>query len=145
VPAGQFAFDDERQSLLDAGTNTGYFKWAGLHVQSVSEGAARICFTPRREMFTPWDTLNGGVLNGLIEFPSFVALLTLLDPGQSAVTNDIFLQHMRPLPDGEYVMEGRVLRRGKRMAWTEVGVTNGGALVTVARVTKTIIPAPRSQ
>jgi uncharacterized protein (TIGR00369 family) len=134
-----YRFDDARQDLLDAALG-GYFGWAGMRLDQVSPGRAVASFRPRAEMLTPWGTLNGGVINGLLEMPSFVALLTELRPGELAVTNDLFLQHLRPLPgDAEYVLEGKLLRRGKSMAWTEVSVGVGGKIVTLARITKTVV------
>ena len=138
MTASPYILDARRQALLD-GSFTGYSAWAGLRLDSLSDGAATISFSPRAEMLSPWGTLNGGVLNGLVEMPSFVALLTMLEPGELPVTNDIFLQHIRPLPAGEYVMEGRVVRRGRTMGWTEVDVRCEGKPVTLARITKTIL------
>jgi uncharacterized protein (TIGR00369 family) len=134
----RFRFASHQQELLDHALS-GYFGWAGMRLIDASSGAARVGFRPRAEMLTPWNTLNGGVINGLLELPSFVALLTLLEAGELPVTNDVFLQHLRPLPgDADYVLDGSVIRRGKSMAWTEVAVRAGGEVVSIARITKTI-------
>jgi acyl-coenzyme A thioesterase PaaI-like protein len=88
----------------------------------------------------------------LLELPSFLALLAELRPNELPVTNDLFLQHVRPLPgSSEYFLDGKLLRRGRSMAWTEVTVSVDDQIVTFARITKTIIaapgqnPAPQSQ
>jgi acyl-coenzyme A thioesterase PaaI-like protein len=138
-----YLFDDVRRELLD-GALTGYFGWAGTQLRGVQCGRALVSFRPRPEMLTPWGTLNGGVINGLVELPSFVAPLTELRPNELPVTNDLFLQHIRPLPgDSEYVLEGRLLRRGRSMAWTEVTVRVDDQIVTLARITKTIVASTR--
>jgi acyl-coenzyme A thioesterase PaaI-like protein len=94
-------------------------------------------------MLTPWGTLNGSVMNGLLELPSFVALLPELERGELPVTNDIFIQHLRGLPgEAEYALEGRVLRRGKSMAWTEAQARVGGRICSLARITKTLVEGP---
>ena len=90
-------------------------------------------------MLTPWGTLNGGVLNALIEVPAFFALLTELEPNELPVTNDVFLQHVRPLHgDCEYHLTGRILRKGKSMAWLEATAVGNGKPCTFARITKTL-------
>jgi acyl-coenzyme A thioesterase PaaI-like protein len=79
------------------------------------------------------------VLNSLVEAPAFLALLTALEPNELPVTNDIFLQHVRPLPgDVEYELTGSLLRKGRTMAWLESTAWVGGKACTFARLTKTL-------
>jgi len=128
-----------QKALLDTATSTGYGLWSGVECREVGDGVGRITFKPRAEMLTPWGTLNGGVVTSLVEIPSFISLLTTLKDDELPVTNDIFLQHMRPLPgDCVYEMVGKLIRRGKSMAWTDVAVIANGATVSIARITKTI-------
>ncbi len=134
-----FTLTREQQAFYEQTFNSGYNSWAGLKLKEVRPGFARIAFRPRPEMLTPWGTLNGGVLNSLIEVPAFLALLPSLEAGERPVTNDIFLQHVRPLPgDAEYELTGRLLRRGKTMAWLESTAWVGGKECTFARLTKTL-------
>jgi acyl-coenzyme A thioesterase PaaI-like protein len=135
----QWQRDFLREQVLDAD----YYRWLGVEVLGVDAGVSQLRFRPRREMLTPWGTLNGSVMNGLLELPSFVALLPELERGELPVTSDIFVQHLRGLPgDVEYALEGRVLRRGKAMAWTEAQALVGGRPHSLARITKTLIAGP---
>jgi uncharacterized protein (TIGR00369 family) len=125
-----------REQVLDAE----YYRWLGVEVLEVVRGASRLRFRARKEMLTPWGTLNGSVMNGLLELPSFVALLPELARGELPVTSDIFIQHLRGLPgDAEYVLEGRVLRKGKGMAWTEAQASVSGRAHSLARITKSLV------
>ncbi|AZI36501.1 hypothetical protein NT2_05_00580 [Caenibius tardaugens NBRC 16725] len=136
-----FAFTPAQQGFIDAALGSGYNLWSGIRLLEARRGFARVAFRPRAEMLTPWGTLNGSVMNGLVEVPSFVALVTELAESELPVTSDIFIQHARPMPgDVEYVMEGTLLRRGRTMAWTDVTVLVDGKPVTYARITKTIVP-----
>jgi acyl-coenzyme A thioesterase PaaI-like protein len=129
----------EQQAFFNTAFDSGYNRWAGLKLLELKPGFARIGFTPRPEMLTPWGTLNGGVLNSLVEVPAFLALLTELQPNELPVTNDIFLQHVRPLPgDAEYELTGRLLRKGRTMAWLESTAWMAGKECTFARLTKTL-------
>ncbi len=132
---------DGRRALFEAAF-TGYFGWCGVRPIEFGEGIAVVALKPRAEILTPWGTLNGGVVNALVEQPTYLALLTLLKEGEFPMTNDAFIQHMRPLPgDAEYTLRSTVLRRGKSMAWINTDVFANGALVSTARITKTILPA----
>lgn len=134
-----FALTPEQQAFFETAFYSGYNRWAGLKLLELKPGFARIGFTPRAEMLTPWSTLNGGVLNSLVEVPAFLALLTALEPDELPVTNDIFLQHVRPLPgDAEYELTGTLLRKGRTMAWLESTAWVGGKECTFARLTKTL-------
>lgn len=139
MPAS-FTFSPAQQAMLEQALGTGFGRWAGVQLLAVEPGWARLVFKPRAEMLTPWGTLNGSVINGLLELPAWVALLTALEPEEFPVTNDFFLQHMRPLPGAaEYTMEGRLLRRGKTMAWAEATAYVDGKACSMARITKTLI------
>ena len=134
-----FTLTTEQQAFFDTAFDSGYNRWAGLKLLELKPGFARIGFTPRPEMLTPWGTLNGGVLNSLVEVPAFLALLSELQPHELPVTNDIFLQHVRPLPgDAEYELTGQLLRKGRTMAWLEATVWIAGKECTFARLTKTL-------
>jgi acyl-coenzyme A thioesterase PaaI-like protein len=134
-----FALTAAQQAFFETTFNGGYNRWAGLKLLELKPGFARIGFLPRTEMLTPWGTLNGGVLNSLVEVSAFLALLTVLEPNELPVTNDIFLQHVRPLPgDMEYELTGSLLRRGRTMAWLESTAWVGGKECTFARLTKTL-------
>jgi acyl-coenzyme A thioesterase PaaI-like protein len=139
----RFPFSPSQRALLQRALHNGYNQWAGLRLLEVKQGFARLSFRPRAEMLTPWGTLNGGVINSLVEVPAFVALLTELPPLFLPVTNDIFLQHVRPLPgDVEYELTGRLLRIGKSMAWLESAALIDGKPHTLVRITKTLAEMP---
>ena len=135
-----FTLTAGQQAFLDTALTSGYSQWCGARLAEVRRGYARMTFRPRAETLTPWGTLNGSVMNSLVELPSFVALVTELAEGELPVTSDIFIQHVRPMPgDADYVLEGRVLRRGRTMAWTDVVARVDGKEVSFARITKSIV------
>ncbi len=136
----KFALTPAQQALFQTTFNHGYNRWSGVRLAEMRPGFARLALLPRAEMLTPWGTLNGSVLNSLVEVAAFYALLTELGDDELPVTNDIFLQHVRPLPgDAEYELTGQLLRRGRTMAWLEATVFVGGKPCTFARLTKTLL------
>lgn len=135
--------DWQRQFLREQVLDAEYYRWLGVEVVEVARGTSRLHFRARKEMLTPWGTLNGSVMNGLLELPSFVALLPELERGELPVTSDIFIQYLRGLPgDAEYVLEGHVLRKGKGMAWTEAQASVAGRPHSLARITKSLVAGP---
>ena len=135
-----FALTPAQQELFDTTFSTGFTRWTGVRLVELRQGFARLALLPRSEMLTPWGTLNGSVVNSLVEISAFYALLTELGPNELPVTNDIFLQHVRPLPgDAEYELTGQVLRKGRSMAWLESTAWVGGRACSFARLTKTLV------
>lgn len=135
-----YPWNDFQRKYLHDSFNTGYGQWCGVQLLEVRSGYARLGFRPRSEMLTPWGTLNGSVVNGILEMPSFVALLTELEEGYLPVTNDFFLQHVRPLPGAaDYELVGTLLRKGRTMAWTEATALVDGKPVSFARITKSLV------
>jgi uncharacterized protein (TIGR00369 family) len=138
--ATSFNLPAAQQDLFNITFNSGYNQWAQLRLLEMRRGFARLGFTPRAEMLAPWGTLNGGVLNSLVEASAFYALLPELSPNELPVTNDIFLQHVRPLPgDADYELTGQVLHKSQRMVWLESIAWVNGKECTFARLTKTLI------
>ena len=117
-----------------------FYGWLGLGLENLGGGASRVRFLPREELLVSGNTLDGSVLNAVLEVPSFLALLCELQEGEVAVTNDIFVQQLRPVSGGtEVMLEGRLIRRGRRMAWTEAQACVDGKVCALARITKTLL------
>ncbi len=120
-----------------------FYEWLGLRLESVGGGVSQVRFNPREELISRHNMLDGSVLNAVLEVPSFLALLCELRDGENAVTNDIFVQQLRPVSGGsEILLEGRLNRRGRTMAWTEAQASVDGKVCALARITKTILPPP---
>ncbi len=116
-----------------------YYVWARTELVELEAGRALVHVRPREEMITPWGGFNGGVLNGLLELPAFLALLGSLDQGEFAVTADIYAQHAKALPGDRVIqLEGRLLRRGRSLAWAESTASIDGQAHSFARITKAI-------
>ncbi|HQR04256.1 MAG: PaaI family thioesterase [Proteobacteria bacterium] len=141
LPTDSIPLAEHQQRMLGYALETGFFAWAGVRLSRLEHGATEVVLTPRAEMLTPWGTLNGAVINALVELPAYLALATRIPAGLLPVTNDIFLQHLRPLPGAvEYSAIGRVLRMGKSMAWLETEVRVDGKATSLARITKSLVP-----
>ncbi len=119
--------------------DTAFHRWAGLELLQVAPGMAQVGFTADGEMLVFGKYVHGGVLNGLLEPPALLAMLGHMREDEAAMTVDIHLQHIRSVQAGERVlMTGRLLKRGRNVAFCEVTAQVGDSLCTTARITKSI-------
>lgn len=116
-----------------------FHRWAGLRLLAVGRGTASVGFAATGDMLVFGKYVHGGVLNGLLEPPGLLCLLSELDEAETAMTIDIHVQHLRSIRAGEdVVLAGRFLRRGRGTAFCAVEASVAGETCTSARITKTI-------
>lgn len=129
-----------QRGFLETVLDNPYYQWAGVELLEIAAGRARLRLQPSPVLLAPGGTVNGSVVNGLLELPSFLSLLSALQEGERAVTSDIFIQNLKLIPgDAELVLEGKLLRRGRSMAWCEAAAIVDGTARSLARITKTIL------
>jgi len=120
-----------------------FHQWAGLRLIELAPGLCRLDFVATGAVLVIGDYVHGGVLNGLLEPPAYGALITQLNEGETAVTIDIHVQHLRAIPaDARVELTGRIARRGRGVAFLESEARVDGVLCTQARITKSISPPP---
>lgn len=84
--------------------------------------------------------LHGGALYALLDATCLLALGPLLGKTENAVTHDLHVSVMRTAPvDAKVVLSGRVVRRGRQLAFLEARAECDGKLIAAARVTKSIV------
>jgi uncharacterized protein (TIGR00369 family) len=91
--------------------------------------------------------VHGGVLSALVDMAVGGALGTTHDNAAGGVgqaTLDLNVSFLAAAGDGDIVAEGRLLRRGRSVAFGEARITDGaGKLVAVGRATYMLLP-PKS-
>lgn len=122
----------------------GFHRWAGISApETAADGAVTITMTAEGEAVMPFGGLHGGVLTGLYEIPALAALLPHLDPDEWAVTADIHARNLSPVRTGDVVaITGRLVKRGRGIAFVEGEARVGDRLVGRASITKALVPAP---
>ncbi len=125
------------RAILDVPLN----RHLGLVFDGVDDGVARAHFvaTPATLAF---GGVHGGVLYALTDAVCMLALLPALDASQHAVTHDLYVSVMRPVPTGAVCcLSARVLRLGRTLAFLEATAEVEGRIVASGRVTKSIVAA----
>ena len=94
------------------------------------------------EAHSAFGGLHGGVFYALLDAICMLALLPDLSESEHAVTHDLHVSMMRSVPPGtRCALEGRVVRRGRSIAFMEgVARAADGKVIASARVTKSIVP-----
>ena len=123
-----------------------YHRFAGLQLISQSPGKAVTRFPVSDNAVNMANDLHSGLLYGLMDATSFLALITVLKPEELAVTSDIHVSVVRPASRGmEVELHAEVIRRGTRLAflrcdaWRVKG--RDTRLIATATVTKSLSTA----
>jgi uncharacterized protein (TIGR00369 family) len=117
----------------DAGGLPGYLK---IRFVEMTAGRLVAVLAVRDELLTPFKTLHGGVMAGLVDHVLGCVLYPLMPRGQWAATTEFKLNYLAPVFAGaELRAESTVVALGKRTAVVQVEVTNGEQLVCAAQGT----------
>ncbi len=118
-------------------------RYVGARLVDPADRPAGVRFTVHEGIEGRPGFLNAGIISMLIDSAAYLALEPLLDPDEDAVTHNITVSVLRPVARGEEVLlRGRVLQRGRRVAFLDADATVDGRVVASARVVKTVIRRP---
>ncbi len=120
-----------------------YNRFAGLQLISQSPGKAVTRFSVDGNSVSLADELHPGLLYGLMDATTFLALITVLKPEELAVTHDLHVSVLRPACKGmEVELHADVIRRGTRLAFLRCDAWRVGGrdtrLIATANVTKSL-------
>lgn len=112
----------------------------GFRLDEAAEGRCRAGFRVGEAHLNLGRVVHGGVWYALLDVAAYCATVTALRPGvRSASTVDIHVQVLDAGRLGDEVwLEGRVLRVGRRLAFSESEARIDGRLVAQARLTKAL-------
>jgi uncharacterized protein (TIGR00369 family) len=124
-----------------------FWRTLGVEVEEAAEGRVRLRVPVRDDLCNAAGApLHGGVLSALVDMAVGGALSTLHEAAAGGVgqaTTDLNVTFIGAVREGHVVAEGRILRRGKQVAFGEATLTDAaGRLVAVGRATYLIL-APR--
>jgi uncharacterized protein (TIGR00369 family) len=112
--------------------------WELLSIDS-DAGTIEVAFRASERFMNPIGSIQGGFLSAMLDDTLGPALVATLGAGQFAPTTDLHVQFLRPAHPGRLVGRGRVLRRGKQIAFMSGElVDESGAVVATAMATAQI-------
>lgn len=105
-------------------------------------GTIEVAFTASDQFLNPVGVIQGGFLTAMLDDTLGPALVATLGPDQFALTTDLHVQFLRPARPGRLTGRGRVVRRGKDVAFLagELHDDDSGQVVATATATALIRP-----
>jgi uncharacterized protein (TIGR00369 family) len=108
-------------------------------------GTIEVVFTATEGFLNPIGVIQGGLLAAMLDDTLGPALVATLGPGQFAPTADLHVQFLRPARPGRLTGRGRVVRRGKDVAFMAGELfDDSGQVVATATATALIRAAQQS-
>jgi uncharacterized protein (TIGR00369 family) len=107
-------------------------------------GTIEVAFTASDQFLNPVGVIQGGFLTAMLDDTLGPALVATLGPDQFALTTDLHVQFLRPARPGRLTGHGRVVRRGKDVAFLAGELRDdSGQVVAAATATALIRPLRR--
>ena len=102
-------------------------------------GTIEVAFTATDQFLNPVGVIQGGFLAAMLDDTMGPALVATLGPGRFAPTADLHVQFLRPARPGRLTGRGRVVRRGKDVAFLAGELLDeSGQIVAAATATALI-------
>ena len=116
--------------------------WELRHVDPEA-GTIEVGFAATEQFLNPVGVVQGGLLAAMLDDTLGPALVATLGPGEFAPTLDLQVQFLRPARPGPLTGRGRIVRRGRDVAFLagELAAADGHVVAT-ATATAAIRPAP---
>jgi len=122
---------------------TPFMKHLGMEFLEAEEGYAKIALRFRKENTTMGDALHGGAIASLLDTTGAMAAWTTAEiatPRYFGSTVGVNVNYLSGAIGEDIFAEGRVLKRGKEIIYSDVRVTNGaGKLLAQGTVVYRIV------
>jgi 1,4-dihydroxy-2-naphthoyl-CoA hydrolase len=121
---------------------TGLPKFLDARIVKVTPGHLTATLEVRADLLTPFGSLHGGVMAGLVDHVLGCVLYPLMQRGQWAATTEFKVNYMAAVRKGTLVAESTVLALTKRTAVVRIEVTNDNRLACLAQGTVLVVDQP---
>jgi uncharacterized protein (TIGR00369 family) len=96
-----------------------FFVMMGIDVVSIGEGTARLSMRVRPDMHNGVGWMQGGIFTAMADEAMALALYSVLSPEERIATISETTSFLKGARDELLVATGRVVRKGRRVAFTE--------------------------
>src|SRR5512139_978935 len=132
--------DDRLTAVRQRAQDNLFWRHLGIEVEDAKEGWVRLRVAVRDELCNAAGApVHGGVYSALVDTAVGGALSTLHDASAGGVgqtTLDLNVSFLSGVSEGAVFAEGRILRRGRTIAFGEATITDhAGTVVAVGRAT----------
>ncbi len=106
-------------------------------------GMIEVSFTATEQFLNPAGDVQGGFLAAMLDDTLGPALVATLGEGEWAPTIQLNVQFLRPAKPGELIGEGRVVRRGRDVAFLAGELRNAAGDVVATATASAIVRGRR--
>ena len=108
----------------------------GFEAQQIGDGQAVVTLAAGQQHANPMGTLHGGILCDIADAAMGMAFASTLAPDETFTTIELKINFFRPVWEARLRAEGKVVRRGRTVGYTECEITDEtGRLVAKAAST----------
>jgi uncharacterized protein (TIGR00369 family) len=104
----------------------------GFRTEALTPGVAVVRLPFKRDLTRPGGTVSGPALMALADFAMYCAVMSLIGRVEDAVTTNLNMSFLRRPGPHDVLVEARVLKLGKRLAFLEAALKSEGDLVAHA-------------
>jgi uncharacterized protein (TIGR00369 family) len=126
--------DDQSQDPAASRTGQGFGALAGIRMDEMEDGRARVVLDAADQHLNPHGTVHGGMIATLCDTAMGAAVVAAAPDDESPhpVTIELKVTYLEPATPGEVVATATVRKRGKRITVVEAEVSQGGDVVALA-------------
>lgn len=95
------------------------FNFIGIKFEKIEKGYSRLTFNYHERLTRIGGILHGGVIFSAMDYAGSMAARSL-DNVKDEVTVELKVNFLKPMKDGPFVVEARVINEGKRIVTIEV-------------------------
>jgi uncharacterized protein (TIGR00369 family) len=127
-------------SKLEKAKNLPFHKFLGINEFSTSAGRGELKIVVNENMANMIGVMHGGIIYSLCDTTAYIALMSVLDENIEVVTHDVHVSVLSSAKMGDEVkFIANVVKKGRRVCFTEVKAYVGEKVIAMATVTKSIL------
>ena len=135
---------DPVETVRERAQSNAFWRFIGVQVEGAKEGWCRLRVPLRDDLRNaPGAPAHGGLYSALVDMAVGGALSRMHEQAEGGVgqtTLDLNVSFISGVSEGDVIAEGRILRRGRSIAFGEATITDrDGKLVAVGRATYMIV------
>lgn len=132
--------EEIRRRIFKLLNDSPFYRHLGMEVVEAGEGRARLRLPVKDELKNLYGILHGGVIAALLDSSCSIAVGTLLETDEAAVTLDQRINYISNVKEGVLYGEGRALHKGRFTGVGQAEVRDEqGNLVAAGMITSFII------
>jgi uncharacterized protein (TIGR00369 family) len=123
-----------------AALNVPLLRFLGAEPVDSNHPAAGVSLVAGHQSLNAVDYLHGGVISTILDVAAYLSLLPDLADDEEAITHNLFVSYLSSLKAGaSLTATGRVVHRGRRLAFVTSELREQARMIATAQVTKSIV------